>query len=102
VADAIGAFVNRHPTLKILALSFLLLIGMALLADGFALHIPKGYIYFTMAFAVFVELLNLRIRHPQTEPVHLRQSYREETAKGMGDGDAATTRRSREPIERPV
>jgi len=74
-SDAISMFVNRHPTLKILALSFLLLIGMALLAEGFALHIPKGYIYFAMGFAVFVEMLNLRLRRRDVEPVHLRQPY---------------------------
>lgn len=73
-SDAISHFVNRHPTLKILALSFLLLIGMALLAEGFELHIPKGYIYFAMGFAVFVEMLNLRLRHRDSEPLHLRQS----------------------------
>ena len=63
---------SRHPTVKMLALSFLLLIGMALVADGMGLHIPKGYIYFAMGFSVFVELLNLRIRGPRKEPVHLR------------------------------
>ncbi len=58
----LAAFVNRHPTIKMLALSFLLLIGMALVADGWELHIPKGYLYFAMAFSVFVEMLNLRVR----------------------------------------
>ena len=71
-ADAVGGFVSRHPTVKMLALSFLLLIGMALIADGMGLHIPKGYIYFAMGFSVFVELLNLRLRAPRKEPVHLR------------------------------
>ncbi|MGZ3600902.1 MAG: TerC family protein, partial [Ktedonobacterales bacterium] len=61
-ATAISDFVNRHPTVKMLALSFLLLIGVTLLADGLGFHIPKGYIYFSMAFAVFVELLNLWAR----------------------------------------
>jgi predicted tellurium resistance membrane protein TerC len=71
-ADAVGGFVSRHPTVKMLALSFLLLIGMALVADGMGLHIPKGYIYFAMGFSVFVEMLNLRLRTPRREPVHLR------------------------------
>jgi predicted tellurium resistance membrane protein TerC len=61
-ADAIGAFVGRHPTVKMLALSFLLLIGMSLIAEGMGLHIPKGYIYFAMGFSIFVEVLNLRVR----------------------------------------
>ena len=65
-------FVNRHPTVKILALSFLLLIGMTLVAEGFGQHIEKGYIYFAMAFSVFVEVLNLRLRK-KAEPVHLNQ-----------------------------
>jgi len=73
-ADAVGGFVSRHPTVKMLALSFLLLIGMALVADGMGLHIPKGYIYFAMGFSVFVEMLNLRLRKPANEPVHLRGS----------------------------
>ncbi|HXH23519.1 MAG TPA: TerC family protein [Dehalococcoidia bacterium] len=69
----ISAFVERHPTVKILALSFLLLIGMSLVAEGLDQHIPKGYIYFAMAFSVFVEAINLRIRAREgVEPVHLR------------------------------
>jgi len=66
-AGAIGEFVERHPTVKMLALSFLLLIGTALVADGFDQHIPKGYIYFAMAFSVFVEALNLRSGHRPQE-----------------------------------
>ncbi len=61
-AEPIAAFVNRHPTVKILALSFLLLIGLSLLLEGFGQHIPKGYIYFAMGFSVFVEMINLRVR----------------------------------------
>ena len=61
-AGPISAFVNRHPTVKILALSFLLLIGLSLVLEGFDHHIPKGYIYFAMAFSVFVEMINLRVR----------------------------------------
>ena len=70
----LSRFVEQHPTVKMLALSFLLLIGMSLVADGFDVHIPKGYIYFAMGFSVFVELLNLRLRRRHTEPVHLRPS----------------------------
>ena len=73
-SGTIGAFVDRHPTVKMLALSFLLLIGMSLLAEGFDQHIPKGYIYFAMGFSVFVEMINLRVR-ARTAPVHLHQKY---------------------------
>ncbi|HLU47637.1 MAG TPA: TerC family protein, partial [Planctomycetota bacterium] len=62
-AGPVSAFVDRHPTVKMLALSFLLLIGVALIADGLELHIPKGYIYFAMGFSVLVEMLNLRVSH---------------------------------------
>ncbi|HOG47329.1 MAG TPA: TerC family protein, partial [Anaerolineae bacterium] len=65
-------FVSRHPTVKMLALSFLLLIGVSLLAEAFSIHIPKGYIYFAMGFSVFVEMLNLRLRPAPVEPVQLR------------------------------
>ena len=74
-AGPIGAFVQKHPTVKMLALSFLLLIGVTLMAEGFDRHIPKGYIYFAMAFSVLVEILNLRLRKPKTEPVHLHNAY---------------------------
>ena len=78
-AGAISAFVEHHPTVKMLALSFLLLIGVSLVADGFHQHIPKGYIYFAMGFSVFVEMVNLRIRAlkhaPAETPVELRQRY---------------------------
>lgn len=70
-AGAISAFVNRHPTVKMLALSFLLLIGVSLLAEGFEQHIPKGYIYFAMAFSVLVEMLNLKMKS-KSAPVDLR------------------------------
>jgi predicted tellurium resistance membrane protein TerC len=72
-AGAIGDFVERHPTIKMLALSFLLLVGMSLVADGFGQHISKGYIYFAMGFSVFVEMLNLRLRE-RGKPVKLRGS----------------------------
>ena len=79
-AGAIGAFVDRHPTMKMLALSFLLLIGVSLLAEGWGQHIPKGYVYFAMAFSALVEMLNLRSRRT-TPPVHLRTPYTEGTKK---------------------
>jgi predicted tellurium resistance membrane protein TerC len=73
-AGPISAFVNRHPTVKILALSFLLLIGLSLIGDGLDMHIPKGYVYFAMGFSVFVEMINLRIRG-KSLPVKLHQPY---------------------------
>ena len=78
-AGAISAFIERHPTMKMLALSFLLLIGVVLVADGFGQHVSKGYIYFAMAFSLFVEVLNIRIRRPKAEPVQLHQSYVKES-----------------------
>ena len=72
-AGPIGQFVDRHPTIKMLALSFLILIGVALIGEGWDLHIPKGYIYFAMAFAVAVEMLNIRVRARMREAVHLRR-----------------------------
>jgi predicted tellurium resistance membrane protein TerC len=74
-AGSVSKFVEDHPTIKMLALSFLLLIGMSLVAEGVHFHIPKGYIYFAMGFAVFVEMLNLRLRHKPEEPVKLRTPY---------------------------
>jgi len=73
-AGPISSFVNRHPTLKILALSFLLLIGVALIGDGLGMHIPKGYIYFAMGFSVCVEAINLRVRRVAA-PVYLHEPY---------------------------
>ena len=74
-AGPISAFVDRHPTVKMLALSFLLLIGMALVAEGLEFHIPKGYIYFAMGFSIFVELINLRVRRMKSSPVDLHERY---------------------------
>jgi predicted tellurium resistance membrane protein TerC len=76
-ASPLSAFVERHPTVKMLALSFLLLIGVTLIAEGLDQHISKGYIYFAMAFSVFVEMLNLRLRKSHAAPVHLREPYAE-------------------------
>ena len=73
-AGPISDFVERHPTVKMLALSFLLLIGMSLIGEGLDHHIPTGYIYFAMGFSIFVEMINLRVRK-KSEPVHLHQSY---------------------------
>jgi predicted tellurium resistance membrane protein TerC len=73
-AGAISDFVDRHPTVKMLALSFLLLIGVSLIGEGLDQHIPKGYIYFAMGFSIFVEMINLRVR-ARAKPVHLHQSY---------------------------
>jgi predicted tellurium resistance membrane protein TerC len=75
-ARPIGDFVERHPTIKMLALSFLLLIGLSLILDGVGQHVSKGYIYFAMGFSVFVELINLRVRK-HAEPVHLRRRFTE-------------------------
>lgn len=74
-AKSIGTFVSDHPTIKMLALSFLLLVGMTLVADGLGHHVPKAYIYFAMAFSLGVEVLNLRLRKKQSKPVHLHDPY---------------------------
>ena len=79
-SGGIANFVNRHPTVKMLALSFLLLIGMTLVADGFGQHVSKGYIYAAMGFSVFVEALNLRLRNNAPEPVHLNAEHLNEGA----------------------
>ena len=73
-AGRVARFVGAHPTVKMLALSFLLLIGMSLVAEGLGQHIPKGYIYFAMGFSLFVEFLNLRMAKAGVEPVHLRNA----------------------------
>ena len=79
-AKAIGEFVDAHPTIKILALSFLILVGMTLLAEGFEVHVPKGYVYFAMAFSVVVEMLNIRMRKKRAKAVKLHKSISEEQA----------------------
>ncbi len=81
-ATPLSNFVERHPTVKMLALSFLLLIGFTLIVEGLHQHIPKGYIYFAMGFSVFVEMLNLRLRGGAVEPVTLRKPYREAAPGG--------------------
>jgi len=80
-AKPLSEFVEHHPTIKILALSFLLLIGFTLIVEGLHQHIPKGYIYFAMGFSVFVEMLNLRMRAKVVEPVKLRTAYAKSNKK---------------------
>ncbi|WP_293006743.1 TerC family protein [Nitrosomonas sp.] len=76
-AKTIGDFVDEHPTIKILALSFLILVGVTLMVEGFGVHVPKGYIYFAMAFSVTVEMLNLRMRKKRAEPIKLYKKISE-------------------------
>jgi predicted tellurium resistance membrane protein TerC len=76
-AEPIGIFVDRHPTIKILALAFLILVGVTLMVEGFDVHVPKGYIYFAMAFSVAVEMLKIRMRRKRSEPVRLHKPLRE-------------------------
>jgi len=76
-AKPISNFVDGHPTIKILALSFLILVGVTLIVEGFDVHVPKGYIYFAMAFSVAVEMINLRLRKKQIEPIQLRKEITE-------------------------
>jgi predicted tellurium resistance membrane protein TerC len=87
-AGTIGTFVQRHPTIKMLALAFLLLIGVTLIAEGLHQHIPKGYIYFAMAFSVMVEFLNMRLRK-RGEPVDLHTAYEEHGAQQAETGAAS-------------
>jgi predicted tellurium resistance membrane protein TerC len=89
----IGSFVRRHPTVKMLALSFLILIGVLLVAEGFGQHIPKGYVYFAMAFALGVEMLNLRLRRVAA-PVKLHPAY---VPEGEGGGGAGPSRGPESP-----
>jgi predicted tellurium resistance membrane protein TerC len=77
-ARTIGRFVSAHPTIKMLALSFLLVIGVVLIADGLDHHVPKGYVYFAMAFSVVVEMLNIRLRKRAARPVDLHDRYARE------------------------
>jgi len=83
-ADGVAGFVDRHPTVKMLALAFLVLIGTNLVAEGFGQHIPKGYTYFAMAFSVAVEMLNLRFRPTTSPPVHLHDSAAEQSTPPTG------------------
>ncbi len=74
-AKSIGEFVDSHPTIKVLALSFLVIVGFTLLVEGFDVHVPKGYIYFAMAFSLGVEMINIKMRKTQDKPVALRKDY---------------------------
>ena len=89
-AGPVSTFVDRHPTVKILALSFLLLIGTSLVAEGLEFHIPKGYIYFAMAFSVFVEIINLRVRGQAAEPIQLREGVKVNVARRVSPPAGAT------------
>lgn len=82
-SEPISRFIDRHPTVKMLALSFLLLIGVMLVGEGLDLHIPKGYVYFAMAFSLFVEMLNTRVRRRHPAPVRLRHRYGENGDTGQ-------------------
>jgi predicted tellurium resistance membrane protein TerC len=84
-AKAIGDFVDNHPTIKMLTLSFLILVGVTLMIEGFDVHVPKGYIYFAMAFSVAVEMLNIRIRRKRVDPVQLHNRYRPAEARRIGE-----------------
>ena len=77
-AGAIGRFVSNHPSIKMLALSFLVVVGVVLIAEGFDHHVPKGYVYFAMAFSLGVEMLNIRMRKRAAKPVHLHTEYTRE------------------------
>ena len=79
-AGAIARFVNEHPTIKMLALAFLVVVGVVLIAEGFGQHVPKGYIYFAMAFSVGVEMLNIRMRKRSKHPAKLKSAYADESA----------------------
>ena len=83
-AKPISDFVDAHPTIKILALSFLILVGVTLIVEGFDVHVPKGYIYFAMAFSVSVEMINLRLRKKEAKPIRLRKEIRAEIADFPG------------------
>jgi predicted tellurium resistance membrane protein TerC len=74
-AKSVSGFIEKHPTIKMLALAFLLMIGLLLFVEGLHVEVPKGYVYFAMAFSIFVELLNMKIRKRKEEPVHLKKKY---------------------------
>ena len=94
----LATFVEHHPTVKMLALSFLLLIGFTLIVEGFHQHISKGYIYFAMGFSVFVEMLNLRLRQGSVRPVNLRDPYKE--ARVVAEGAPAAQLAARPPAKK--
>ena len=100
----IGNFVERHPTIKMLALSFLLLIGFTLIVEGLHQHIPKGYIYFAMGFSIMVEMLNLRLRAKPAHPVNLREPYVAEKVPALvavAAADGKPSARKSKPKSKP-
>lgn len=100
-AQPIGDFVEKHPTIKILALSFLLMIGFTLVAEGFDVEIPKGYVYFAMGFSVMVEMLNLRVRDSHVKPVNLRDPYKEpKIAEVQAVAAPASAKKSKSPASK--
>ena len=80
-SEAISKFINNHPAFKMLALSFLLLIGFSLVGEGFGIHIPKGYIYFAMAFSLFVDVVQMKMSKPSTKPVVPKEHYNTQEAE---------------------
>jgi predicted tellurium resistance membrane protein TerC len=83
-ADPVGDFIHKNPTVVMLALGFLLMIGMVLIAEGFDVEVPKGYVYFAMGFAIFVELMNMRLRKVREKAVRLHEPYSEKADGGNG------------------
>jgi len=96
-AGPIGRFVSAHPTVKMLALAFLVVIGVVLIAEGFGHHVPKGYIYTAMAFSLLVEMLNMRLRKRVSKPVHLHSPYGDETTYPQGINSAVDKNPSPKP-----
>ena len=107
VSGPLGEFVEHHPTIKMLALSFLLMIGFTLIVEGLHQHIPKGYVYFAMGFSVFVEILNLQVRKKEVRPVNLRDPYKAEKqpqlalASEGGAGAMATPAQVKPAVSKP-
>ncbi|MCU0355760.1 MAG: TerC family protein, partial [Cytophagales bacterium] len=95
-SGAIANFVNKRPTIKMLALSFLVMIGVLLIAESFGVHVPKGYVYFSMAFALGVEALNLRMARKSGRPVRLHSPYRQ-TKEGEGNSEPEVKQHDKDP-----
>ena len=101
IAGPLGGFVEKHPTIKILALSFLLLIGFTLIVEGLHQHIPKGYVYFAMGFSVMVEMINLRVRGTPVEPVNLRTPYATDVLELQSAGVTAKVSTAKKTKSKP-
>jgi predicted tellurium resistance membrane protein TerC len=99
LSGPIAGFVEKHPTIKMLALSFLLMIGFTLVVEGLHQHIPKGYIYFAMGFSIFVEMINLRVRTDHVKPVNLRDAYKEEKMELLPVAVNAAILKPTEPVK---